>query len=212
MGFSSLLEDEVVGPLNEVQRKYTGEILTSSDALLRLIDDLLVMSRMQAGKFAVEPLTVEFPALLRRSLEGLEVAAGKKSIHLLGDVVASPSLVKGDPLRLEQVLNNLIGNAVKFSPPGSTVTVRAHTLNDMLRCEVVDSGPGIAPADHPKLFQRFGQLDTSNTREHSGTGLGLSIVKAIVEAHGGHVGVDSVCGEGSAFWFEIPIAGCQRVA
>jgi histidine kinase len=116
-----------------------------------------------------------------------------------------PALI-ADPLRIEQVLNNLVGNAIKFTPDGGEVVVRASVEDGMLRCEVSDTGIGIAKEDTPKLFQRFTQLDMSNTRSASGAGLGLSIVKAIVDAHGGQVGVASEPGCGATFWFTLPLA------
>ncbi|MFN3431015.1 MAG: sensor histidine kinase, partial [Candidatus Sericytochromatia bacterium] len=112
--------------------------------------------------------------------------------------------VQADPQRLTQVINNLVGNAIKFTPQGGRITLDARLEDGCLRVEVADTGPGIAEADRDKLFKRFGQLDTSNTRSHTGTGLGLSIVKAIVEAHGGRLGVRSRPGAGATFWFELP--------
>jgi PAS domain S-box-containing protein len=206
MGFGSVLDDEVAGPLTPRQRAYTGKILGSADALLALIEDLLIVSRVQAGKFSISPQRIRFEDLVADALESQEPAARKKAISLLADPVAGdlPALT-ADPMRVVQVLNNLLGNAIKFTPEGGRVVVKTSAEGGFLRCEVADTGVGIAAADQPKLFQRFSQLDMSNTRSAGGAGLGLSIVKAIVNAHGGEVGIHSEPGEGATFWFTLPL-------
>ncbi|MFN3432530.1 MAG: sensor histidine kinase, partial [Candidatus Sericytochromatia bacterium] len=207
MGFGSVLDDEIAGPLNETQHAFTGKILSSADALLALIEDLLVVSRVQAGKFSVALQPTAFSVLATDALVTQSPGAAKKGLTLANEVPDGLPLLEADPLRLTQVINNLVANAIKFTPPGGRVTVRAGLSEGALRCEVTDTGIGIAIADQPKLFQRFTQLDMSNTRAASGAGLGLSIVKAIVEAHGGAVGVESQPGAGSTFWFTLPLAG-----
>jgi two-component system phosphate regulon sensor histidine kinase PhoR len=149
---------------------------------------------------------VDFAALVEDALDTQAPAAAKKGVALVPELPAGLPPLTADPLRVIQVLTNLVGNAVKFTPAGGRVTVRARRLDGHIRCEVADTGCGIAPADQPRLFQRFSQLDMSNTREAGGIGLGLSIVKAIVDAHGGEVGVESVPGAGSTFWFTLPVA------
>jgi PAS domain S-box-containing protein len=206
MGFGSVLDDEIAGPLNQAQHAYTAKILSSADALLALIEDLLIVSRVQAGKFSVALQPTTFAGLVDDALASQAPAADKKAIALVTEVPAGLPLLQADPLRLTQVINNLLSNAIKFTPPGGRVTVRAAVTAGSLRCEVTDTGIGIAEADQPKLFQRFSQLDMSSTRAASGAGLGLSIVKAIVEAHGGGVGVESRAGEGATFWFSLPLA------
>jgi signal transduction histidine kinase len=206
MGFGSVLDDEVPGPLSDTQRSYTRRILSSADLLLALIDDLLVVSRVQAGKFSVTPQPMALADLVGEAQELQADAAGKKDLRLDVALPAGLPPVMADPQRIVQVLNNLIGNAVKFTPPGGRVTVEAGVEGPQLRVSVVDTGPGIAAHEQPRLFQRFGQLDASNTRATTGTGLGLFIVKAIVEAHGGTVGLASAPGRGSRFWFTLPLA------
>jgi PAS domain S-box-containing protein len=205
MGFGSVLDDEVVGSLTPEQHTYTGKILSSADALLALIEDLLIVSRVQAGKFSVSAQSTRFEELVDDALGTQAPAADKKAIRIMNQVPEDLPSLTADPLRLKQVINNLVGNAIKFTPAGGQVVVRAVVLNGRLRCEVSDSGMGIAQEDIPRLFQRFTQLDMSNTRAASGAGLGLSIVKAIVDAHGGDVGVESQPGNGSTFWFTLPL-------
>ncbi|MNS35692.1 Non-motile and phage-resistance protein [compost metagenome] len=206
MGFGSVLDDEVLGPLNEPQHAYTQKILASADALLALIEDLLIVSRVQAGKFSISPQTVHFGELVREALDTQGPGATKKVIALSDHVPHGLPPIAADPLRVTQVINNLLSNAIKFTPAGGQVVVRASVIGQDLRCEVSDTGIGIAAQDIPKLFQRFMQLDMSNTRAAGGAGLGLSIVQAIVDAHGGQVGVESKPGQGTTFWFTLPVA------
>jgi signal transduction histidine kinase len=205
MGFGSVLDDEVPGRLNADQRAYTGKILASADALLALIDDLLVISRVRAGKFAMMPERTNLTGPIAQAVEALGPAAAKKHLDLVVDMPDSLPMLEADPQRIRQVVANLLGNAIKFTPDGGTVTLRMRREREHLYGEVVDTGVGIAPENCAKLFKPFSQLDMSNTRQASGTGLGLSIVKAIVEAHGGSVGVQSEPGQGSTFWFTIPL-------
>ncbi len=204
-GFGSILDDEIAGPLNEDQHHYLQKMLQSADTLLSLIDDLLDMSRIEAGKFQLSPCTLTFHEVVEPLMEPLGILARQKNLTLINEVpIDAPELV-ADPQRLRQVLTNLIQNAIKFTPEGGAIRVRCQVAGSHLRCDVSDSGVGIAQADLPKLFQRFSQLDMSSTRKVGGAGLGLSICKALVEAHGGTIGVDSTVGKGSTFWFSLPL-------
>jgi two-component system OmpR family sensor kinase/two-component system sensor histidine kinase BaeS len=138
--------------------------------------------------------------------DSLASLASQKQLALSLDVAPDLPPMVADPQRLGQVLTNLISNAIKFTPPGGQIQVAARQERDHVLCEVVDTGDGIRPDDLPRLFQRFTQLDMSTTRQKGGTGLGLSICKAIVEAHGGHIGVRSELGKGSSFWFTLPFS------
>ncbi|MNS25894.1 Alkaline phosphatase synthesis sensor protein PhoR [compost metagenome] len=204
MGFASVLEDEVPGPLNAAQHQYTQRILSGAEVLLALIEDLLDMSRMQAGKFSLSPAPTAPGLVIEDALATLSHLAEQKGqvITLTAETELAP--LEADPQRLRQVITNLVGNAIKFGAEGDAIAVRARSTPAGLRCEVEDHGEGIAEGDIPKLFQRFTQLDTGNTRRAGGAGLGLSIVKALVEAHGGTVGVESVPGTRTVFWFTLP--------
>jgi PAS domain S-box-containing protein len=206
-GFGSILADGIAGDLTPEQTRFVGKILDSSDLMLDLVDDLLDMSRVQAGKFALELQDVEVPLLIRNTLAGLSAEAMQKGHSLVNEVPASLPVVKADPRRLSQVVSNLITNAIKYTPEGGTITVRARVdagTPRALRVEVSDTGIGVPPEQQERIFQAFTQVDMSSTREIGGVGLGLSIVKALVEAHGGVVGLESD-GAGSTFFFSLPL-------
>lgn len=204
MGFGSVLQDEVAGPLAPLQRQYLDKMMTGADLLLALVNDLLDMSRIQAGKFTITYEDVQIDGLANSVAAALVPLSEAKGVNIA--IETSPMLepLKADAQRLGQVLTNLIGNAIKFTPPGGRISVSARPERDMMLVEVVDTGIGIRRDDLPRLFQRFTQVDMSNTRAQGGTGLGLSICKAIVEAHGGSLGVRSEWGHGSTFWFTVP--------
>jgi len=202
-GFGSILDDEVVGPLEPQQHEYVQKMLKGADTLLSLIDDLLDMSRLHAGRFSLQEAPFNLGVEARLVLETLQPLAEQKSLRLRSEIPSLPDLT-GDAGRIRQVLVNLVNNAVKFTPAGGAIVVRACDEGDRLRCEVSDTGIGIAPEDLPKLFKPFSQVDMSSTRKVGGTGLGLSISKALVEAHGGAIGVESTPGKGSTFWFTLP--------
>lgn len=206
MGFGSILDDEIPGHLNSQQHRYTQKILSSSEELLALIDDLLDMSRIQAGKFSVSPGPVSLPLTVERVTERLRPLLDHKVCNYVVDLPADLPMVLADERRVGQVLANLLTNAVKYSNEGCRIKVQARREGAYVRCAVCDDGAGISSRDQTKLFQPFEQLDMSTTRRAGGIGLGLSIVKALVEAHGGEVGVESELGEGSVFWFTLPVA------
>jgi PAS domain S-box-containing protein len=202
IGFANLLLDTT---LNADQREFALTIRTSSDTLLSIINDILDVSKIEAGKVVLE----DRPWDVRRTVD--EVVALLKpratergnTVHVRCDPQVPPGLA-GDVVRVRQVLFNLIGNAIKFTENGA-VTVDVRSADGRLRVEVRDSGIGIAEDKLPHLFQKFTQADASTTRRFGGTGLGLSICKGLVELMGGSVGVESAVGRGSTFWFEVPL-------
>ncbi|MGE5706744.1 MAG: ATP-binding protein, partial [Bacteroidota bacterium] len=206
-GFGSILDDEVAGPMTPRQHEYLQKMLASADALTALVNDLLDMTRLTMGKFSIIPQCASFSNIAASTIESLRPLADRKKLNLLDEVSANLPPLMIDEQRIGQVLTNLIGNAIKFTPAGGTIRVRAFIEEGGLRCEVSDTGVGISPADIPKLFQRFTQLDMTTTRRTGGMGLGLSIAKAIVEGHGGEIGVESELKKGSTFWFRLPL-GC----
>ncbi len=206
MGFASVLDDEVVGALTPEQHQYMGRILKGSDVLLTLIDDLLDMSRIQAGKFHLSPRPLDLGALVIEVCDSLRPLAEQKSLRFGCPEMDAVPTIQADPQRVRQVMVNLVNNAIKFTPEGGAIDVRLRPCGDVVLCEVEDTGIGIAESDIAKLFIPFTQLDMSNTRRAGGTGLGLSITKSLIDAHGGRIGVRSEPGVGSTFWFELPVS------
>lgn len=203
MGFASTLDDEVQGPLNDRQHEAIGKILNGADRMLLLVNDLLDFARMQAGKFNLEPRPVDYDAVLREAVATLEPMARQKGVKLLVDAeVGSPWTL--DAARVTQILTNLVGNGIKFTPAGGMVALRAFIRDGKLVTEVADTGCGIAPEYLPKVFNKFEQFDMSATRQAGGTGLGLAIARSLVEVHGGEIDVRSRLGEGTTFWFSLP--------
>jgi signal transduction histidine kinase len=178
----------------------TRQVLDSMNAI---VGDLLNISQFESGKFILHSARTDASTLLRDATEVLLGLAESRGIILQAEIAPSLPPVHADYERVLRVFSNLVGNAVKFCQPGAKVTISARAEDGFVRFLVRDEGPGVAPENIPKLFDRFWQSDNADQR---GLGLGLSIVKAIVDAHGGAVGVESEQGRGSTFWFTLPVA------
>ncbi|HEY9722247.1 MAG TPA: PAS domain-containing sensor histidine kinase [Oscillatoriaceae cyanobacterium] len=207
-GYAEFLLDELAGPLNTEQRDYVLHLERGAKRLGRLIDDLLDFARLEAGTFALRRQPTALAPIARDVLESLLPQAKEARVTLASAIGDDLPELDIDAQRVEQVLANLLSNAIKFSPADKTVTLRLARRDGRIRCEVEDRGVGIAPEDVPKLFQRFSQL-REGAQKGRGTGLGLSIAKSIVEAHGGAIGLESTLGQGSRFWFELPITNAE---
>ncbi|MCB1637077.1 MAG: hypothetical protein KDI51_20990, partial [Xanthomonadales bacterium] len=194
--------------LTPEQHTYVGAVATSASALLALIDDLLDYSKIEAGRFDLDPQPVAVRELVENVAELLAARAFGKNIGLGVHVgIAVPATINADPGRLRQVLLNLLGNAIKFTDTGGvsmTVGLGGTSEQPAITFRIADSGPGLRAEDMERIFEEFEQADGSSTREHGGAGLGLSISKRIVDAMGGTIAVDSTVGEGSVFRVEIP--------
>jgi signal transduction histidine kinase len=167
-----------------------------------LIQDLLDVKRIENGHLAVEPRPVAALTLLTEAVELLRSLAAASALELLLDAPEELPQINADPLRIQQVLSNLIGNAIKFTPQGGHITLRGARIAEEVRVAVADSGPGIPAEQLPHIFGQFWQGRRSDRR---GIGLGLVIAKGIVEAHNGRIWVESTVGEGSNFYFTLPV-------
>lgn len=212
LGMSEVLQDEVFGSLNEHQRKPLETIQRSGQHLLSLINDILDVSRISAGKVELDTTIINVEHLCESSLMFVKQQAFNKQIQLSLQLCLESGQIIVDERRMRQVLINLLSNAVKFTPAGGQILIRVTrqleiaNLNkeNWIELEVIDNGIGIAHTDQPKLFQPFVQLDSSLNRQQEGTGLGLTLVKQIVELHGGTISVQSKIGQGSCFTIRLP--------
>ena len=203
IGMTSLLLDS---PLDDRQREFVETIRTSSDALLTIVNDILDFSKIEAGRMDIESIDFELLSVVEEVAELLGESARSKSIELTLDPDPElPEYVRGDPGRVRQVLTNLTSNALKFTPEGGRVTIKACHDPDWVTFEVSDTGIGMAPERMDRLFEPFRQADASTTRQYGGTGLGLTISRQLVGLMGGTISVKSTLGEGSRFWFSLPL-------
>jgi signal transduction histidine kinase len=198
---SMLAEDQ--GSLSREERTaFLSDIKKQTEQMLALLDSLLDVSRIEAGKFTVQMTSLRLCNFLDESVRRHARLAEVKGTQVRQEDVPDCE-VQADPTRLRQIMDNLISNAVKFSPAGSTVTVAASANSAEVRVEVRDQGPGVTGADRELLFHDFARLTPQPTGGESSTGLGLAITKRIVEAHGGRIGVESEPGKGATFWFTL---------
>jgi signal transduction histidine kinase/CheY-like chemotaxis protein len=205
IGFSELMSDGKVGPIADNHKEYLGDILTSARHLLQLINDVLDLAKVEAGKLEFESKPVDIHKLIFGIRDTLRSIASSRNIQVEVQVTQDLIQVIGDPARLKQVLYNYLSNALKFTPEGGRVVVTAERHEgDFFKISVSDTGNGIAPEHLSRLFVEFEQLDASIGKRHQGTGLGLALTKRIVEAQGGHIGVESILGEGSQFYAVLP--------
>jgi signal transduction histidine kinase len=179
----------------------------SANRMCRLIEDLLATASIEAGRLSLKPQPLDVASLVTESLAALEPLAATKSVQLVSELPADLPPLQADSSRFLQILANLVGNAIKFTPAGGTVTIRANAADDAVTFAVVDTGPGIAEAELPHLFRRYWQAPRT---ARLGTGLGLFIVRGIVEAHGGKVWATSEGGNGTTFFFTIPLTFSAR--
>ena len=203
MGFSQVLREKLFGELNEKQEEYVGDILSSSEHLLALINDILDLSKVEAGQVELEIAPFSVREALERGAVMVKERAMRNGVELGLTIDPSVGIVAADERRIRQVVFNLLSNAVKFTPAGGSVEVRSAQVDGELRISVADTGPGIAPEDHERIFEEFQQTKVG-AEQREGTGLGLALSRRLVELHGGRIWVESAPGEGSTFTFTVP--------
>jgi signal transduction histidine kinase len=203
LGFSQVLRERLFGEVNAKQEEYLDDILSSGHHLLALINDVLDLSKVEAGQVGLEVAPFSLRDALERGVVMVRERAARDGVRVALAADVQVDVVEGDERRIRQVIFNLLSNAVKFTPAGGAVDVRAARVDGEVRVSVADSGPGIAPEDRDRIFEEFQQTD-AGVEQREGTGLGLALSKRFVELHGGRIWVDSELGRGSTFVFTLP--------
>ena len=206
IGFSQVLREGMVGDVNEKQAEYLDDILSSGHHLLSLINDVLDLSKVEAGQVELELAPFSLQEALERGVAMVRERALQDGVQVTLAANPDVDVVSGDERRIRQVIFNLLSNAVKFTPAGGAVDVRATRVNGEVSVSVADTGPGIAAEDLRRVFEEFQQTEAGIERGE-GTGLGLALSKRLVELHGGRIWVDSELGRGSTFVFTLPARG-----
>jgi signal transduction histidine kinase len=203
LGFSQVLRKNLFGELNSKQEEYVEDILSSGNHLLSLINDVLDLSKVEAGQIELQVAPFSLREAVERGVVMIRERASKNGVSLAAEVEPEVQVVRADERRIRQILFNLLSNAVKFTPAGGRIDVTAARVNGEIQVAVADTGAGIAPDDLDRIFEEFQQTD-EGARQQEGTGLGLALSKRLVELHGGRIWVESELGVGSRFVFTLP--------
>ena len=209
IGFSEVLAERMFGELTDKQEEYLRDIHASGQHLLSLINDILDLSKIEAGRMELELADFDLPGVIDNALTLVRERAGRRGIALGSEVDDQMGVILGDERKVKQVLLNLLSNAIKFTPEGGRVDVRATIAEGVVEVSVTDTGVGIAPEDQAAIFEEFRQVGTA-AKKVEGTGLGLALSRKFVELHGGRLCVQSRVGEGSTFTFTVPLAPVRR--
>jgi len=205
LGFSEVLLDRFAGDLTPKQVEHVESIHASGKHLLGLINDLLDLSKIEAGKMVLHPEPCDLPQTLEDALTLVRSEAIRKGVGVGLEVAPEVGLIEADPAKLKQILYNLLSNAIKFTPEGGRVTVQGRYLGSLVEVAVADTGIGIRPEDQKRIFGEFEQVDSAYARQVQGTGLGLPLTRRLVELHGGTLTLQSADGKGSTFTFTLPL-------
>ena len=205
IGFSEVLSERMFGELNEKQEEYLKDIHASGQHLLSLINDILDLSKIEAGRMELELTDFHLPTALDNALTLVRERAGRRGISLHMTVHEPLDYVRAGERKIKQVLLTLLSNAIKFTPEGGRIEVWARQVDGSVEISVSDTGVGIAPEDQEAIFEEFRQVGTA-ARKVEGTGLGLALSKKFVELHGGRIWVESEMGAGSTFRFTLPMS------
>ena len=205
IGFSEALIEQMFGPVNPKQAEYLNDVLSSGKHLLTLINDILDLAKIEAGRMELDVDRFSLVEALQNGITMVRERASRHGIAVALDVAPDIDLIEADPRKVKQVLFNLLSNAVKFTADGGRVEVAARRGNGDVVVTVRDTGIGIAPEDQERIFEEFQQARRASERSREGTGLGLALAKRFVELHGGRIWVDSAIGRGSTFTFTLPL-------
>jgi signal transduction histidine kinase len=206
IGFSEVLLQRMFGDLNPKQDEYLKDIYASGQHLLSLINDILDLSKIEAGRMELAPAPFHLPSALENAVTLVRERAARHGITLQVDVDPRLGELVGDERKVKQVVLNLLSNAVKFTPEGGRISLKAHRLDGTVEIAVTDTGIGIAPEDQAAIFEEFRQVGSDEARKQEGTGLGLTLAKKFVDLHGGRIWVESAPGQGSTFTFTLPVS------
>jgi signal transduction histidine kinase len=209
IGFSQVLRDEMVGSVNPKQAEYLDDIISSGNYLLSLINDVLDLSKVEAGQIELDVHPFSLREALERGVVMVRERATEDGVRVAFTADPEIDVVDGDERRIKQVIFNLLSNAVKFTPAGGAVDVTAMRVNGEVRVSVGDTGPGVDPEDHERIFEEFRQAE-AGLEQREGTGLGLALSKRFVELHGGRIWLESELGRGSTFTFALPAGRSRR--
>jgi len=212
IGFSEVLQERMFGELNEKQADYVNDIHSSGRHLLSLINDILDLSKIEAGRMELEPSEFHLTTMLETALTLVRERAQRHGIRLSLEAAPDVDTVRGDERKLKQVALNLLSNAVKFTPEGGSVCLGARRNGAAVEVWVTDTGVGIAPEDQARVFEEFRQVGADSARKAEGTGLGLALAKKFVELHGGTIRLESAPGRGSTFTFTLPAQGAPALS
>ena len=204
IGFSEVLQERLFGELNEKQAEYTEDILTSGQHLLSLINEILDLSKVEAGRMELELASFDLPLAIENARTFVRERAVKHGITLDINVDDRLGEYVGDERKIKQILLNLLSNAVKFTPEGGRISIIANKTENGAEISVSDTGIGIPPAEQPTIFEEFRQVGGDYAHKKEGTGLGLTLAKKFVELHGGKIWLESEVGKGSRFNFTLP--------
>ena len=205
IGFSEVMLGGMAGTMPDKQKEFIGDIRDSGKHLLALINDILDLSKIEAGRMELDVTRFDLPSAMSNAMTLVRGRAERHGIRLSSDISAEVSSYDGDERKFKQIVLNLLTNAVKFTPEGGSVTLGAQRMNGAYVFSVKDTGVGIAPEDQQAVFEEFKQVGRDYDKKAEGTGLGLALTKRLVELHGGRIRLDSIVGKGSTFTFELPL-------
>jgi signal transduction histidine kinase len=205
IGFSEVIKCSIFGPVSERYRGYAGDIFNSGTHLLGLINEILDLSKLEAGQLKLHEETIDLAVMIESCMTLVEKQAEKSDIRMSASIDDAYPTIRADDRRLRQILINLLANAVKFTPEGGQIRVSSFLTHGGLAICVSDTGIGMAPEDIPRALTIFGQVDSMISRKHAGTGLGLPLAKHLVELHGGRLTIDSKVDVGTTVTVVLPL-------